>query len=389
MLKLLTDMIVCVIFAQGTFFARLGEDLHELWERLTAVPTSAETVLCKAVYEAETQSFIFEENSGEIAPAGHFAKLMTLLLAQEAVERGELDYQTVVTVSAHANSMQGAQIWLDVGEKITVEELIKSITVGNANDACVALAEAVCDSEESFTERMNIRAASLGMEDTYFADCTGISEATVTTAHDLAVLCGEISKHEQLYPYMTTWLDCVRDGKAQLVNTNRLVRSYSGIIGIKACSLNGGNALAAAAKRDGMTVVTVILGSPDEDSRFAFAREQMNSAFAAMEVCTPQMPPEVTADVSVVRGEKQFCAVELENAAKILIPAGSSGKITAEYERVETVQAPVEKGTVIGSVSLILGEETVFRSDIRLAETVERLEYGEALKRLLLELLKM
>lgn len=365
------------------YFKKLSEDFCIKAQAVASDPVEA---VSRVVYEVGTGSYIYCENENEIVPAGHFAKLMTLLLVQEAVERDELSYAGTTKVSAHANSMQGAQIWLDVGEEITIEELIKSVTVGNANDACVALAEAEAGSESAFVEKMNVRAGELGMSDSYFADCTGVDPATVTSARDIALLCGELSGHKELFPYMTTWLDTVRNGKAQLVNTNRLVRSYKGIIGMKSCP---DGSLAAAAKRGDMTVVAVIIGCKDDDERFSWAKDAMNKAFAAYEVCIPALPEEAVSDVQIINGASTMCRVRLKEEKPLLIPKGSSDRLQIAFERVETLAAPVTKDTIIGTLSVTLDGEELLRTDIVLAGSVDKLSYTEAFKRLLFDLLKM
>lgn len=365
--------------------------IQKLYERFfESGQASSQVIQADIVYEAVTGTVISSENEHEVYPAGHFAKLMTLLIVQEDIESGKLSNDTSVTVSEYANSMQDPQIWLDKGEKISVEELVKAIIIGNANDACAALAETCEKTETAFVERMNAKAEALGMEDTVYADCTGVSEETITSAYDTAVLCAELSKHDELFGYMTTWIDNVRGGKTQLVNLNRLIRSYKGIIGIKACYSQGaGNCLAAAAQRDGMTVVAVMIGSPDEDSRFSWARDAMNTAFAAHEVYVPEMKDGILDDVAVTLGSKPFAAVDYSDKSAVLIPKGSSSKIKVTAERIDSVPAPVKEGDIIGNVVFTLNGEEIFTTDIFVAESVNKLTAIEAFKRLLLELLNL
>ncbi len=365
--------------------------IQKLYEQFfPALQAQTEIIQSKVVYEAETGTVLSSENENEVMQAGHLAKLMTLLIVEETLENGDISLDTQITVSQYANSMQGSQVWLDVGEKISVDELIKSITIGNANDACVAIAEAVAKTEQDFAALMNEKAAALGMENTFYADCTGISADTKTTAYDTALLCAELSKHEDHFKYTTTWMDDVRGGKAQLVNLNRLVRTYKGIIGFKACYSDGGkNCLAAAAQRGDMTAVAVILGSPDEDSRFSWAKDAMNKAFAAYEIYVPEMSEGILDDVNVAFGEKSFAAVRCSDESKVLIPKGCADDVEVSYERIDNVTAPVKKGTVIGSVCFTLSGEEIYSADICLSEDVDRLSFGESFKRILLELLKM
>lgn len=393
-IKNIVNIVAAAVFSWGSLilpFDGFNGFIQKFYERF--FPTQqAQTQITQStiVFEAETGTVLSSENENEVMQAGHLAKLMTLLIVEETLENGDISLDTQISVSQYANSMQGSQVWLDVGEKISVEELIKSITVGNANDACVALAEAVAKTEQDFASLMNEKAASIGMKNTFYADCTGISADTKTTAYDTALLCAELSKHEDVFKYTTTWMDDVRGGKAQLVNLNRMVRTYKGIIGFKACYSEGcRNCLAAAAQRGNMTVVAVIIGSPDEDSRFSWAKDAMNKAFAAYEIYVPEMSEGILDDVNVSFGEKQFASVRCSDDSTVLIPKGCSDDVEVSFERVDNVTAPVKKGTVIGSVCFTLSGEEIYFADICLSEDVDRLSFGESFKRILLELLKM
>lgn len=388
----ITKFILTLIMSANIFispFDWLDDTAQRFFDGMFRPVAGTPLQTSEVVLEANSMQIISDSEGDEIFPARHFTKLMTLLVAVESVDNGKLSVDDIVTVSKHSNSMQGTQIWLDVGEKISVEELIKAITIGNANDACVALAEAVCDTEEKFVEQMNVRASQLGMYSTYFADCTGISDATTTCAYDIAVLTAELSKHEWIFEYTTTWLDNVRSGKTELVNNNRLVRSYNGIIGFKAFSDENTNFLSAAAKRGDMTVVYVKTFETDKDKLFSDARDSMNKAFAAYELYSPEFESEVLEDCGVNCGEKLMCKVETKDTQVLLIPRGRKDDIEITFERVDMIPAPVTKGTIIGDISVTLDGNVLFSTQIVTSESVNKLTILEMYRRLLLELLNI
>lgn len=388
----LIKIILPLIISANIFvspFDWLEDNAQNVYDSFSRFAVASPRNQSEVVLEATSMKVISESHSDEIFPTGHFAKLMTLLVTAECIEEGDISIDDVVVTSKHANSMQGTQIWLDAGEKITVRELIKSITIGNANDACVALAEAVAESEKTFVERMNVRASKLGMESTYFADCTGISDATTTSAYDIAVLTAELSKHDWLFEYTTTWMDSVRNGKTELVNNNTLVRNYNGIIGFKSFSSENVFFLSAAAKKNDMTVVYVRTFETDKDILFSRAKEAMNSAFSAFELYTPEYDDVILSDCSVNCGEKLTCKVQAKKDAVLLIPKWRSGDVEISYQRVDMIPAPVKKGTVIGDISVKLGDETIFSTQIVTSESVNKLSLLEMYRRLLLELLNI
>lgn len=388
----ITKIILSLIMSLNIFVSPFewlsdtADKLYSLFSKETVVTVTPQSEI---LLEANTMHVISQSDSDEITAAGHFAKLMTLLIAAEQIEAGEISLSGLTVTSKYANSMQGTQIWLDVGEAITIEELIKAITIGNANDACVALAEAVYKSEEAFVEKMNVRAKELDMHSTYFADCTGVSDATVTSARDIAILTAELSRHDWLFEYTTTWLDNVRECNTELVNNNILVRSYNGIIGFKAFTDDRGHHLSCAAKRGDMTVVYVSFGVKEKDELFSTAKESMNKAFAAYEIFTPQFDDKVLADCNVNCGEKLICSVKASDECVLLIPKGRKDDIEIGYERVELIPAPVKKGTVIGKISVLLDDKILFSADIITAENVKKLTVLEMYRRLLLELLNI
>lgn len=362
----------------------------------TTIETTAETLQdsCTAksviMMEASTMTPIFEIESNKVLPASHLAKLMTVLITAEEIEAGKLLLDDIVTVSANANSQGGTQIWLNVGEKISVLELLKSITIGNANDACMALAEKIGGSEQEFISMMNERALKLGMEKTHFDDVTGMSEKTVSTAKDLATLAAEITKHHFLNEYMCTWIDHVRGSQVELVNTNRLVRNFNGITGMKACSSDiSGNCLVATAKRNEMTLICVVLDSKTVDTRFDEGKSVLNYGFSAFELYTPKFSKEIMSKISVHNGKEQKVSLKAEKQATIIIHKGTSSNITVTFEKESVLQAPVKAGEKVGYVRLVNPEGVIFETNLITEKNVEKMSFKIAFKRLWTNLLKL
>lgn len=342
------------------------------------------------VMESSTGTVLCEKNSADKRSISHLAKLMTLLIAAEKIDSGELSLDDTVTVSAHANSMNGTQIWLDVGEKISVEELIKSITIGNANDGCVALAEKISGSEEEFVILMNNKAKLLDMADTHFADSTGIDKETVSNARDLAILANEIIKYDNLTSYCTTWIDNIRYQAVELVSTNRLIRTYKGITGMKSCSsTDGGECLIATAKRNDMSVCVVLLGSDSDDAKFSEAKKLMDEAFAAYEIYTPEIDEEVFEKIKVTGGEKLESAVEVSGLAPIIIKRGTYPSIKCEFIKEEKLSAPVAKGDKAGDIVYKLDGNVILKGEIVCESDINKIGFMFALKKAWLNLLNL
>lgn len=339
----------------------------------------ASTPYSYVLMEGSTGTLLYSDNGNAPFRPFHSAKLMTLLLLCEAMDRGELSPDSVITVSKHANSQQGAQIWLDVGEKIPLSELITAITVGNANDACVAIAEAVGGTEEEFVLRMNLRAAELGMQSTVYADSTGVGSGSITTACDIGILASELSHHEELKENFTTWMTTVRGGKAELVSQNRLIRTYNGATGMKAYySDDCGNCLIATAERNGMTIVCVILGEKDEFVRFTTAKEKMNIGFAAYSIYSPARKDIFLEPAVISMGVQSKVETDVGELGGFVIRAGREEDIEISYEYFQDVEAPVTAGQKVGRVVYSLDDEEIYAVDIIAIDKVKRMNifYG-------------
>ncbi len=338
--------------------------------------------------EGETGTLLYSENGNAEFPAFHSAKLMTLLLLMEAIGEGRLSFDAVVKVSANANAQQGAQIWLNTGEEITIDELVKAITVGNANDAAVAIAEAVSGTAEDFTFLMNKRAIELGMLSTTYTDPTGTADGNVTTACDIATLASELSHYDELTPYFTTWMTTVRGGKTELVSTNRMILSYSGITGMKAYyNEDCLNCLIASAKRSDLTMICVILGEPDEYARFSTAREKMNIGFAAYTLYTPRKTDIYVEPVSVSGGVSPKVSADIGELGSFVIRNSELESVEMKIEYFSDVTAPVNIGDKIGRVVFLVDDEERYAVSIIATENVPRINILSAVFKLLRSML--
>lgn len=383
--KILTAALTAAVIGLNACISAFAEGAVSVKKMLEDMP--AKHII---VTECTTGTVLFEKESREKCPVSHLAKLMVLLIAAEMLDSGRLDMNEVVTVSANANSKEGAQIWLDKGEKIRVEELIKAITVGNANDACTALAEHIAGDEQTFTSLMNCKAEELGMENTYFADCCGTNLATVSTAEDMAKLAAELVKHEILTPYFTTWLDTVRDVKAELVSQNRLVRTYKGITGMKACgSSETGEMSVVTAERRDMHICVVILGCDSSENREQIAKKLLDESFERFSIYKPEIDADFLEDIPVSGGEERQAKVGLDDLKPVIISKGTSASFDISYEREEMLTAPVKKGSHAGSVKCTYGDETIFECELKTAENIRKMDMKCALKKLMYNMIEM
>ena len=260
------------------------------------IPAHAEELTITApsgvLMEASTGRVLFEKNPHEVRPCASITKVMTLCLVFEAIDDGRLSLDQTLTASAHAASMGGSDIWLEEGESMSVNDLIKATVIMSANDAAVVLAEAVSGSEESFVAAMNEKAKELGMNDTVFKNCNGLDEeGHVTSAYDVALMSRELISHEKIFDYTLTWMDSVRNGETQLVNTNKLIRSYQGITGLKTGTTGeAGSCITATAEREGLELIGVVLGADSTDHRFQDAAALLDYGFANWKVTMPELP---------------------------------------------------------------------------------------------------
>lgn len=325
--------------------------------------------------EPHTGTVLYESNSDEkLAPAS-ITKIMSLLLVMEAIDRGDITLETVVTASEHACSMGGSQIWLEPGETMTVHELLKATVIASANDACVALGELVSGSEEGFVALMNARAKELGCNNTNFINCTGLdADGHLTSAHDVAVMSSELIKHELIKDYSTVWMDTLRNGESELVNTNKLVRFYKGTTGLKTGTTStAGYCLSATAERDGMELVAVVMSGETSNDRFNGAKKLLDYGFANYSFFEVEADLEGKNDLAVKKGVEKKVGIKADDKLKLLLPKSEAKEITQKLNLKSNLTAPVKEGDLVGRAEIYVGEKSVGSIDIIAKNNISRL----------------
>ena len=371
----------------GENAADLIKESEEVWLPASTVPADAAALevggKSAVLMELSSGKVLFEKNAHEKLAIASVTKVMTLLLVMEAIDKGLIAYEDQVTCSATAASMGGSQIWLKEGEVMTVHELLKAAAVVSANDACAALAEHISGSIEGFVSQMNERAAELGMNDTKFLDCSGLSDDAYSSAYDVALMSRELMKHKKIIEYTTIWMDTLRGGKSQLVNTNKLVRHYNGATGLKTgTTAKAGHCLSATAERDGMGMLAVILGCETTDERFGGARKMLDFGFANYAVYTPKVDASALHPVKVLHGMEPQVEAVADTPVPMLIKKGQEKSVAVATELAEDLEAPVYKGQVIGRIVLTLDGAEAAEYSIRAAADVAELNFRRALERL-------
>lgn len=347
---------------------------------VSAVPQNSteSAVECKSaiLMEASTGKILFEQNADEALPPASVTKVMTLLLVMEEIEAGRLQYDDPITASAHACSMGGSQIFLKEGEVMSAEDMIKSVVIASANDAAVALAEHVSGSEEAFVERMNQRAAELGMKNTHFENTNGLDDTAenhVTSARDIALMSQALLRYDRITEFSSIWMDTIRNGEFGLTNTNRLVRFYRGATGLKTGSTSkAGFCISATAKRDDMSLICVIMGAPSRDIRNATATKLLDFGFANYTLY--RQPAGRIEGIRVKGGESdslnasypEFCSV---------VKKSDAGRIESKTELPESVSAPIQKGASLGRIVYTLDGQELGVSEISAEETVKKISF--------------
>lgn len=334
--------------------------------------------------EKSTGQVLYEANAHAPLELASVTKVMTLLLIMEALDAGTITKETMVPVSATAAGMGGSQVYMEEGEEFSVHDMLKAIAVASGNDACVAMAEYLAGSESAFVEKMNARAAELGMTNTTFRNACGLdTEGHLSTARDVAVLSRYLlNTCPELLHYTGIWTDSLRNGQTQLVNTNKLLRRYSGITGLKTGTTSGaGVCISASATRDGLTLIAVVLGSPSSADRFHSATTLLDYGFANYAAAPlPTLPERPLA--LAVKGSAED-SVPLDYAAlpeTILIEKGTASALRAELTLPEALEAPVEKGQTVGKVSIFQDDTLLNEYEVKAAADAPLLTFGGALE---------
>ncbi len=332
--------------------------------------------------DAATGTILYEKNAHEKLSPASVTKVMTMLLIMEAIDAGKLTWEDTVTASETAAAKGGSQIYLKVGETMSVTDMVKSIAVSSANDCACAMAEHIAGSEQAFVDNMNTKAAELGMNDTHFVNCTGLDDGEAaenhkTSAHDIALMSRELlTKHPDIKKFTTIWMDTVRNGAFGLSNTNKLIRFYSGATGLKTGFTSGaGYCLSATAERDGMELIAVVMGCETSQERTNACKSMLDYGFANFAVVTPQMPEEASLPVKL--GTVSSVPVQPGSTGGLLIDKGLKSSITTELTLEESVTAPVSQGQRLGTMTVKSGEQILSQIPLVAAEGVPRLTWGQ------------
>ena len=332
--------------------------------------------------EESTGNILYENNPDERLPIASVTKVMTMLLIMEAVDSGKINLDDMVTVSENAMSYGGSTMFLETGEQLTVNDMLKGIAVASANDGCVAMAEHLAGSESAFVDIMNEKAKELGMENTHFMNTNGLDEDDhYSSARDVAIMSRELMKHETIFNYTSIWMDTLRGGQFQLANTNKLIRFYDGANGLKTGSTSKALCcLSAAAKRNDMQLIAVVLGAPTSAERFASAKSLLDYGFANYAVNTQITAGDEVQKIAVEKGVDKEVGVVAGDSCSTLVKKGQEDNITKEIKIDETITAPIEAGQKIGTMTISRDGEVIADLDLNASSTVEKKGIGLIIK---------
>ena len=341
-----------------------------------------------ALIDVATGTVLFEQNSHERLSPASVTKVMTMLLIMEAIDSGKIGWGDTVTTSEAAAAKGGSQVYLKVGETMTVEQMLKSIAVSSANDCACATAEHLSGSEASFVEAMNARAKELGMEDTHFVNCTGLDDSAdaaehKTSAHDIALMSRELlHNHPDITKFTTIWMDTIRNGTFGLSNTNKMVRFYNGCTGLKTGFTRGaGYCLSASAEREGLQLIAVVMGCETSQKRFAACKSMLDYGFANFALIQPEIPEVSTVPVKL--GVADTVTAIPASDGRMLIDKGQKSLVTTEVVLDEEVTAPVSQGQRLGTMTVKAGEQILAEIPMVAAQPVEKLTFWQMFKILL------
>lgn len=380
MKKLISVFLCLLISLSGTIYCFAEEK-----ENNTTAPfedfSKSSILMC-----ADTGDIIYENNAYEHLSPASVTKVMSMLLILEALESGKISLSDEVVTSKNAVAMGGSQIWLEEGEKMTVDELLKAVAVASANDACTALAEYIAGSTTSFVSMMNERAKELGLENTNFENCTGLDDTATnhySCAYDIAVISREVMQHELIKNYTTIWLDYLRNGETELNNTNKLVNTYNGITGLKTGTTSkAGFCVCATAERDGMSLISVVLGADTSEDRFTSASNMLDYGFANYQIIVPEIDETQISTVKVINGIEKSVMPIYDETDKILVKKGGED-ITYEYKTEPSVSAPVKSGDKLGKIIIKSGNETIRTVKLYSGKNIDKISFSYVFKEML------
>lgn len=328
--------------------------------------------------EPSTGTVIYEQNADEKLQIASVTKIMTMLLIMERIDEGKLALTDIITASKNAQSYGGSTMFLEAGEELTVNDMLKGIAVASANDGCIAMSEHIAGNEEAFVEMMNKRAQALGMENTLFANCNGLDDdvdvsQAHSTARDVAKMSAELIKHKKIFDYTMIWTDSLRDGKFLLANTNKLIRNYQGATGLKTGSTTkAGCCLSATASRNGMELIAVVLGAPNSDARFSSASKLLDYGYSNYEIDKMVEEGEPMGTVNVSWGKQKTVQAEAKESYDVLNKKSEPQEVEKSVKMKSRVSAPVKKGDKLGEITFTQNGKTVKTVDIVAGEDIEK-----------------
>ncbi len=392
-LKRISLLLLCVALLTKSAYASTVIQTSD--GQITEVSTDEVTIKTNAksavLLDASNGEILYEENKDEPLPFASITKIMTMLLTMEAIDNGTLSYDQVLVCSERAKSMGGSEIWLEVGEEMTVSDLLKAVAVNSANDAAVVLAEAVGGTEENFINMMNKRAKELGMVNTTFKNTNGLPcEGHLSTAYDISLMSKELLKHKKILNYTTIWTDTLRNGKTELTNTNKLVRFYKGATGLKTgFTDDSGYCLSASAERNGLSLIAVVLGCETSDLRFNGAKELLNYGFSSYKFYKPEFDVSILDKVKVILGTKESVSLNVPELKGFVIKKTDESSISYEFEISKDVKAPVDVGQTLGKLIYKNNDKVLATYDLKASESVSELKFGNCFCALFLKFIFM
>ncbi|GIP41724.1 D-alanyl-D-alanine carboxypeptidase [Paenibacillus sp. J45TS6] len=383
-IKLLTALLLtCAIIVPGT--ATAEEPIKEQNNVIPPVEL-AENAISAVLLDADTGTIIYEKNGHEKLPPASITKIMTMLLVVEAIDAGKLKWTDKVRTSEYAASMGGSQIFLEAGEEMTVDDMLKGIAMASGNDASVAMAEKLAGTEAAFVELMNKRAKELGMNDTHFANCNGLPvDNHYSSAHDIAIMSRELLKHKDVTKYTGAYQDHLRKDSEKpfwLVNTNKLVRFYPGADGLKTGYTSEAKfCLSATAVKDGMRVVAVVLGEPNTKTRNSEVSNMMDYAFSQYMMKTIYKKGDVIGKVQIEKGNIKEIEIIADTPYSVLMKRGASDETTQQLTIPAEIKAPIAKGQVLGKLIVSQDNKVLKEFEIKAAVDVEKAGFWKLFKR--------
>lgn len=381
--KRAVTLLLCLMLAALSILRGFTASAAEFTPATTAdfdVPCAAAILV-----DEDSGTVLYEKNADARRPIASITKVMTLLLTFEALEAGKISPDDFVPVSEHAYHMGGSQIWLEPGEEMTLNDMLKAICISSANDAAVAVAEYVGGSEPAFAEMMNARAAELGMTNTHFVNACGLDEPEhLSTARDVAVMSREmLLHHTEVRDYCSIWMDTLRGGATQLVNTNKLLKSYSGITGLKTGTTGkAGVCISASAERDGLRLIAVVLGAASGKERFQAASTLLDYGFSHFESAAAELPADAPLSLPVERGTAESVALTYTAPERCLMPKGESGTLQIALDLPQKLAAPIRAGETVGTVKISNGSAELASYPVTAAQDVDALSFTYCLHRL-------